>query len=157
MQENLPLNSERDYESFKMLHALQYERISKLEGQENYISTFVSGLSTITISYSFSTNKALNFITGFLLPLIFIAANIIASIYISKTRKFIKMHQNRAKAMREKFAPSLQDIYNKVKKEDSDKDKFNRRQQMKYLHYLIALIAFAIIIYYTKDLFNLWN
>ena len=141
-------NNKIDQENFRNLHALQYDRIGKLESQENYISSFVTGLSTITIALSFITesfNEKLKFLV---LPLIFTISNLIAILYIQKTRKFIKIHQERAEKMRNSFAPNFQILYGKVKKPNSEKDLFNRTNYMSLLHLIIGLIGIGIAINY---------
>ena len=138
-----------DQENFRNLHNLQYDRISKLENQENYISTFVTGLSTITIVYSFMTESFDTKLTHLILPLIFTASNFIAILYIRKTRKFIKVHQSRAEKMRETFAPNFQILYGEIEKPDSNKDFFNRTDYMSLLHLIIAFIGISIICFFN--------
>lgn len=139
---NTTLKNEQN--SFLAIHNLQYERISSLEQQENYITTFVSGLSTITIS--FTSLSTLSVITGIYLPLVFIAANIIATLYILKTRGFIKMHQKRAEKIRKDYIPNIQILYEGIDKVDSNKDFFNRTNMMICLHGIISIIGLAIFI-----------
>lgn len=145
--------SQDSLELFKTLHGLQYDRIAKLESQENFITSFVTGLSTITIAFAFAKDVSHTAINSFFLPFVFIVANIIAIKYIKKTRVFVKMHQARADRMREKFAPEFNDIYQKVDKPDSNEEKFNRTSYLIFLHYSIAGIGLVIIITFIYNLF----
>jgi len=144
-------NSTTDLELFKALHALQYDRIAKLESQENYITTFVTGLSTITLAYAFSGIKTLTKLSGILLPLIFVISNIVAILYIKKTRKFVKLHQERAKQMRSTYAQKFQEIYESFPKHDSNKDWFNRTNYFVVLHILISMIGVSVIVINIKQ------
>lgn len=146
--------NERDLEIFKNLHDLQYNRVAQLESQKNYITTFVTGLSALTIAYSFN-NTELSFVNGFILPSIYISANLIAAKFLKKTRAFIKTHQKRAELMREKYVPELKEIWENSDKIDSNKDKYNRTQYMCLLHYLIAGIAAILIIQFLIRLISL--
>ncbi|KRD10035.1 hypothetical protein ASE21_09945 [Flavobacterium sp. Root901] len=142
-------NRKINQENFRNLHSLQYDRIGKLESQENYISSFVTGLSTITIAFSFISETFDSKLKYIVLPLIFSVANIIAILYIQKTRSFIKLHQSRAKKLRETFAENFQALYEEIKKPDSNKDIFNRTNYMSALHLVIAIIGFSIIYYFN--------
>lgn len=145
--------SQENLELFKTLHGLQYDRIAKLESQENFITSFVTGLSTITIAFAFAKDVAHTAVNSFLLPFVFIIANIIAIKYIKKTRVFVKMHQARADEMRKTFAPEFNDIYLKVDKHNSVKDKYNRTSYLIFLHYSIAGIGLVMIISFIYNLF----
>ena len=148
-QEEIELENKKiNQENFRNLHSLQYDRIGKLENQENYISSFVTGLSTITIIFSFTEKSLDPKLKYVILPLIFCLANFVAILYIQKTRKFIKIHQKRAKKMREKFSPDVQEQYDEVNKPNSDKDWFNRTNYMSILHFIIGIIAIFILCYY---------
>lgn len=133
--------SEDNLELFKTLHALQYDRMSKLESQENYITTFVTGLSTITILLT--KDEIHKGAKSTALCIIFILTNIIAILYIQKTRTYIKMHQARAEAFRINFAKEFQLILETISK---PKDKyFNRTNLFSILHALIALVGLLFI------------
>ncbi len=138
-------------EIFKSLHDLQYDRISKIETQNNYITSFVTGLSTLTIAYSFKESGLLTFFNGLILPCIFIIANIIAVFFLLKARTFIKMHQSRAQEMRKKFAPDFHNVYLNVGKEKNGKFS-HRTGYMALLHILISLIGLIIIVKYFIEL-----
>jgi hypothetical protein len=127
--------------------------MTSLENQQNFISTFVSSLSTITIAlmkFSDVNNEYHEVSTGneikqYMLPIIFIIANILAIVYIKKTRVFIKMHQERAKILRQRFAPDIQLIYDQVAKPNSGTDRFNRNRIFILLHILIVFVAFLLL------------
>jgi hypothetical protein len=101
-------------EFFNAYHALQYDRMSKLESQENYVTTFVTGISAATIAISLDNSDSLTIVTGLFVPLAFFFLNLLAIVYIRKTRKFIKLHQKRAEEARRQFAPSLNDLQKSI-------------------------------------------
>ena len=152
------MSNDRDtnQELFKMLHSLQYDRINKIESQNNYITSFVTGLSTLTIAYSFKGTEQLTIINGFVLPIIFVLANFIAICFLFKVRKFIKMHQIRAKEMRKTFAPDFHKIYEDVGK-DSNGKFAHRTGYMVLLHILISAIGVGITISYLANICPIAN
>ncbi len=143
MEDKTKKNENIDFEIFSGLHNLQYERISKLEDQNNHISNFVSGLSTITIAFLF-TDKTIDSKPAFYLIIIFIGANILACFYLIQTRRFIKMHQERGEHLRRELSDSVHEIYQNVKKPKIPII-FNRTILMVYLHILIIIAGFVLI------------
>lgn len=145
---NITIEKE-DIEYLKAYHELQYERIDKLEGQRFNFANLILTLSTfaLTFGYKDASIQLENGVQKAIIPLLLIVSNIVAIIYINKTRAFIKMHQERAETARELYAPVLNQINNKVKKVDSNKDLFKRSNLHVYLHALFILIAICIAIY----------
>ena len=67
-----------------------------------------------------------------------------AIVFSIRSFEFVKMHQLRAKAAREIYAPEFNEINDKVGKRDFKKDWFRRTNLYIYMHVLtIIVILFA--------------
>lgn len=134
-------SSSFEKDDFRMYHQLQYERIAELEQQRLTMTNFVVGVSIISFTFAFSDMGKLNVINAMALPIIIIISNIFAMLYTSRSRKFIKMHQQRAEKARERYSPELNQINKAVSKIESSRDPFNRTRLQAYLHILLIAIA----------------
>lgn len=135
------IQKQREYENFRMYHQLQYDRMDKLENRREIFNNIVLTISLAIITFGFSKESQINLWTGIGLSIILILANIGAIFFSKRSLEFFKMHQARAKAAREKYAPELNEINKQIGKRDSDKDPFSRTKLYIYIHELtIAVI-----------------
>lgn len=118
--------SNREYENFRMYHQLQYDRIDKLESKRETFSNLVLTLSAGIYLIGFGDSEKLNDFTGVYLPIIIIFVNIAAIVFASKSRYWIKLHQERAEVARDKYAKELNELNKsankKYKKKLEDKN-----------------------------------
>ena len=135
------IQKQREYENFRMYHQLQYDRMDKLENRREIFNNIVLTISLAIITFGFSKESQINLWTGIGLSIILILANIGAIFFSKRSLEFFKMHQARAKAAREKYAPELNEINKQIGKRDSNKDPFSRTKLYIYIHELtIAVI-----------------
>jgi hypothetical protein len=98
-----------EYENFRMYHQLQYDRIDKHESKRETFSNLVLTLSAGLYLIGLGDVEKLNDFNSFYVSLIVIFVNIAAIIFASKSRYWIKLHQQRAEAARIEFAPKLEE------------------------------------------------
>ncbi|WP_343634454.1 hypothetical protein [Fluviicola sp.] len=134
-------------ENFRLFYQNQYDRIDKLETKRENLCNYVLTVSTAIIGFYLSTkNHSIPYTN--LLVVFVCAVNLIAIVFIRKTRPFIKMHQKRASLASKSNANEFNRIKKHVGKVDSDEDFFNRNRLYIYLHILIILtmIIFSAMI-----------
>ncbi|MFD2522477.1 hypothetical protein [Emticicia soli] len=138
------------YESFHIFYQSQYDRIDKLESRRenfcNYVITISAGLCVLCLSDPEKLTTANSFI-AFLFILVI---NVVAIIFITKTRPFIKMHQKRAERASSIAEPVFNMIKKDVEKIYSNKDYFRRDRVYSYLHGTIIFIAILFFILNLK-------
>lgn len=130
------------------VYELQYERIAQHENQRLAFSSLVIAITTGALAFISSESKPLSSSFQFLLLIsLLLAINITAIVLISKSRYWIKLHQERAKQILIKFSPDISDIIDSIEKANSDKDKFRRPTLQKHIH----IIIIAITLFYALD------
>nr|WP_315207455.1 hypothetical protein [uncultured Flavobacterium sp.] len=129
-------------ENFRLFYQIQYDRIDKLETKRenfcNYIITISSTLLVFGLNNS-NENKSL-------LLLFIIIINILAIVFIDKTRLWVNMHQERAKEASAKYAIEFNEIKDSVGKAESDNDTFRRSRIYSYVHGLIILTSIIFLL-----------
>lgn len=137
--------SSEDRSDFRMYHQLQYERITQLEQQRLTMTNVIIGISTAAFAIEYSSLVNINSLSKFILPIVIIAINLFALLYAWKSRKFVKMHQARAKKAREIVSPYLNEINEAVGKIESSKDLLNRTRLQQYVHAVMIIVALLSI------------
>ena len=130
------------------VYKLQYERIAQHENQRLAFSSLVIAITTGVLAFISSESKPISSPFQFLLLIsLLLTINITAIVFISKSRYWIKFHQERAKELLTKFSPEISDIIKSIEKTNSDKDKFRRPTLQKHIH----LIIIAITLFYALN------
>jgi len=137
-----------------LYHQLQYDRIDKLETKRenfsNYVLTVCSGLYLLAIS----NLEKVNCIIAIGVFLFVLIINIIAIQFIKNTLPFIKMHQERAEAVRKKYDKELFDLIKSIPKPKHEiqflKKQYSfKRQNIYILLHLIIIGFFALLSIYS--------
>ncbi len=138
-------------EDFRLYYQHQYDRMKELEQQRLTMTNVIVSLSVLAFSLAFGDIKKLNVVNAVGLPIVVIIANLIALLWNHRSRAFIKMHQKRAHAALEVFAPDVEALNRTIPKPfDSDKDIFRRPALQTYLHVLLmALSILPILLYFN--------
>ena len=127
----------------------QYERMKALEEQRLSVTNYVLTVSALALTFGFQGGLSLTIINGVGLPLIIIFVNIFAIVYISRSAKFIHMHQKRAREVLRDFAPVL-DAYNEKIEWPRKSILGGRTRLQQWIHVLLvltALIPVGVFIY----------
>lgn len=104
-------NKNRDLAEYaRIYYQHQYDRIARLEEQRLIFTNIVIALTAISLTFGYSNIKNITAINGIGLPLVLIALNIFASLYIKVTRKYSKVHRERAKKILKDYAQELYEI-----------------------------------------------
>ncbi len=129
----------------------QYERMGQLETQRLTMSNLILGGSVLAFSLAFDDLEKLNWINAVGLPIAVIAANLMAIAYIWRSREFIKMHQDRADDILDRFAPELAKIaLSRPKPRNSDTDPLSRHRLQTAVHVIVVELAFVIMIIFLS-------
>ncbi|WKL46357.1 hypothetical protein Q1W71_15495 [Flavobacterium pectinovorum] len=161
-------NDEANSENFRMFYLLQYDRIDKLETKRENYSNYVITMSSAIYTVGFAFLEKLNFSHLNVLGLFVIVVNLVAILFIWKTRPWVKLHQMRAKIALERYANEFSTIIDEAKKEvikkykggnslekyynkytyfyEGDKDYFRRSRIYSYLHILIIILTLVSIL-----------
>ena len=121
----------RDY------YKLQWERIAHHEDQRLRFSGIISAgsIAGIGLLVRFSENiDPSNLTIGYL---VIIATNLLGIIFASKSRDWVKHHQNKSKEISEKIGGCMKSILDEIEKPDSDNDPFRRELIFRHLHLLL--------------------
>ncbi|NHV09035.1 hypothetical protein G9X43_04055 [Cronobacter turicensis] len=141
---------------------LQYERIAQHENQRLTFSTLVMALTTALLPILFIVeNKPGAAVIIYVCELLIII-NAVAIVFISKSREWVKLHQERARYILNKYNPDLaRNVYNDEGtappsdpaeqrpplKRNSDKDTSRRPNLQICLHaFLIGAVAIFLFI-----------
>lgn len=145
----MPTNKKPSDEFVRTYYDHQYERMKALEEQRLSITNYVLTASALAFTFGFQNGLSLTVLNGIGLPLFIIFINLFAIVYISRSARFIHMHQKRAREILRDYAPVL-DKYN---------DKFEwpqkgilggRTRLQQWIHILLvftALIPAGVFIY----------
>ncbi|GEK54517.1 hypothetical protein [Pseudoalteromonas espejiana] len=128
------------------IYKLQYERIAQHENQRLIFSNIVVVISTAILALFIKSTEELSIISNIWLAMILVFLNAVASIYIKKSRSWIKFHQNRARKILKASNPEIMKIYEDENKPDSDQDKERRPNLQIIMHLVIVFLGLAIII-----------
>lgn len=129
------------------VYKLQYERIAQHENQRLTFSSLVIAISTATLAFASSNlSSSLNLIQFSLLLSLLIAINIFAIQFVSKSRYWVKFHQERAKKLLAGATEDIKVAIEGVEKKNSDKDVFRRPNLQKNLHLctIVVIVLFAL-------------
>ena len=135
-------------EYVRMYYEHQYDRMAKQEEQRHSMANIIVSLSVLAFTFAFASGQDLSLITGVLLPLVIIAANIIAWLYMQRTRSWIRVHRQRAKAVLTEYAPSLSHI-DGITPERHEVTAVGRGGLQQILHIVLAATAGAVIVYFV--------
>jgi hypothetical protein len=100
--------SQLDY--VHMYYAHQYERMTKLEDQRLTVTNIVITLSVLAISVAVSSSQTLTLLASIEIHVLIMLANLFAIFYIWRTLQYVRVHQDRAKAALEHYAPDLAEL-----------------------------------------------
>jgi uncharacterized membrane protein YbhN (UPF0104 family) len=146
-----------------MYFEYQTERQAQLEQQRLTFTSIIVTISVLAFTLAFDNDAKLNAMNGILLPIVIIFANFVAIIYTTKSRAFIKLHQERRAIALKKFSPALAAIDKEVD-EKRYKPNFepkeerlyeapwslSRRQMLQNIfHGLIIVVAIATMLIYV--------
>lgn len=134
-----------------MYYQHQYDRVAKLEEQGLNITNVVMTFNVVALTFGFDKNQGLTAVTGLVLPLTMIAANIFAITYLISAGDWIETHRSRAERILELFA---KDIYR------LDRELFNerkirfwgRRRTQLFIHWLLMSIAVVPMLIYLRSI-----
>ena len=118
-----------DYENFRMYHQLQYDRIDKHESKRETFSNLVLTLSAGLYLLGLGDIEKLNDFNCIYVSSIVILVNIAAIIFASKSRYWIKLHQERAATARKEYAPKLEKLNQKAYENYQKKLEKNRNER----------------------------
>lgn len=90
-----------------MYYAHQYERMAKLEDQRLTITNIVISLSVLVLSLAVSSAQTLTLTANIEIHVLIMLANLFAIAYIWRAQQYARVHQDRAKAVLEHYAPEL--------------------------------------------------
>ena len=98
-----PINEEY----VRMYYEHQYDRMKALEGQRWSLSNIVVSLSVLAFTFGFQGQSTLTIINGLELPILIAGLNLFAMMYVWRTLHYVNVHQNRARAILDKYAKEL--------------------------------------------------
>ena len=139
-----------DVEYIRMYYEHQYDRMAKHEDNRLTITNYVLTVSALTFTFGYQNADQLTAINGIGLPVIVILFNIFAILYIERSAEFMNVHQDRARAILELYAPDLQRLSEKHTWRKGNFLRTNRGMQ-KGIHFLIILVAITPIIVYLNQ------
>jgi negative regulator of replication initiation len=134
-----------------MYYQHQYDRVAKLEEQGLNITNVVMTFSVVAFTFGFDKNQGSTAVTGVVLPLTMIAANVFAITYLISSGDWIETHRSRAERILELFA---EDIY-RLDREFFNKRKirfWGRRRTQLFIHGLLMSIAVVPMLIYLRSI-----
>lgn len=135
-----------DTENFRLFYQIQYDRIEQLETKRENFCNYIITISSAIIVLTFTKEVNLTLLNKTFLLVFLILTNLLVLIFIDKTRLWVKMHQKRIKEGCKRHAKELNDINNYIGKAESDNDYFRRSRIYSYVHSLIILLSFLLLI-----------
>lgn len=99
-----------ELEYARIYYAHQYERMAKLEDQRLMITNIVITLSVLVLTIVVSSSQTLELLPNIELHVLVALANLFAIIFIWRTLPYVRVHQDRAKTVLERYAPDLAEL-----------------------------------------------
>lgn len=100
-------DGEAQLEYVHMYYAHQYERMAKLEDQRLMITNIVISLSVLALSLAVTSAQTLTLAGNVEIHVLILLANSFAIAYVWRSQQYARVHQDRAKAVLERYAPEL--------------------------------------------------
>ena len=131
----------------RMHYEHQYDQIAKHEDNRLTITNYVLTMSALAFTFGYQNATQLTIINGIGLPVFVMLANIFAIFYIERAAELIGVHQDRARAILEIYAPELQKLN---ENHPWRKGSFLRtkRGMQKGIHFLIILVTLIPVAVY---------
>jgi len=135
-------------------HQLQYDRIDKLETKRENFSNYVLTISSAIFVLGASNLEKINLTVSFVTFAFGLCINIIGILFIKSTMPFIKMHQQRARKIRQEYDERFCEINESVFKPNPQikifkkSHPFNRHNIYILLHWVIIFFFAFIPIYF---------
>lgn len=133
-------------ENFRLFYQIQYDRIDKLETKRENFCNYIITISSALFALGFAKSNDIELFHKDIMLWFIILVNILAIVFIHKTRIWVKMHQDRAKQASAKYSPEFNEIKDSVGKPESDEDIFRRSIIYSYVHGLIIFMSILLII-----------
>lgn len=146
-----------DAETYRAYYLLQYERIAQHEGQRLQVSNFVVAGSVVGLGVVATDPSHLS-TAAFFVPIAIVLVNALAIVYAWNSRKWVKFHQSRARAVLYRLSPSLWKFQSDdfaiqlpggeetVSKVDSDRAAFRGQLTQSYIHGVLMAISTLVAI-----------
>ena len=135
---------ETEKEDWRIYYKIQYERINYLEQQRLTFSNIVVVVTALFVTFGFSVQESYLLWSKIVITSIFIVAiNISAILFINKSRYWIKLHQERARKIREVMFNGLNEIMEEIPKTDSNLDPLRRAEVQKLIHKIFIILSFV--------------
>jgi len=99
----IPLNDD----FIRMYYEHQYDRMKAIEGQRWSLTNIVVSLSVLAFTFGFQGQSTLTMISGLALPMLIAVLNLFALMYAWRAYNYVLVHQQRAKAILDKYAKEL--------------------------------------------------
>ena len=100
-------------EYVRMFYEHQYDRMKAIEGQRWSFTNIVVSLSVLAFTFGFQNQSTLTIINGVVLPVLIAILNLFAALYVWRTLNYIRVHQQRAYAILDKYARELFELHSK--------------------------------------------
>ncbi|MBN1449747.1 MAG: hypothetical protein JW963_01935 [Anaerolineales bacterium] len=138
---------QNDADFVRMYYEHQYDTMTKHEDNRLAMTNYVLTVSALAFTFGYQNAAQISIITGIGLPTIIILVNIFAILYIERTADFMKVHQDRARAILEIYAPELKKINEKLTWRKGNFLRTKRGMQ-KGIHFLLILVALIPVAVY---------
>ena len=131
----------------RMYYEHQYDRIGKHEDNRLTITNYILTMSALAFTFGYQNATQLTIINGIGLPVFVMLVNMFSILYIERTAQLVNLHQDRAHAILETYAPELLKINEKhVWRRSSFLH--TKRGMQKGIHFLIILVALIPVVVY---------
>jgi len=144
-------NQENREEFILKYYEHQYERMAKLEDHRLIVTNIIFTLSLIAFTFGFDKDKTSSIISGVAIPLIIFTSNIFAVLYINSTRRYARIHRDRAKEILRQYASYIFEIDQKIGEIPKVKYLSQGKFQI-YLHILLSIACFIPVLNFLMNL-----
>ena len=128
----------------RMYYEHQYDRLRALESQRLIVTMIVIATSAAAFAIAQTGGQA-STASGAVVPIIVVAFNLFAIVYIVRMAGLIGVHEKRAKRLLERYAKPIFDLDHHHP--FPTKNRFGGRSNIHiYVHATIAIVAFVLLV-----------